>query len=672
MRLFLPLCVLLLGVVTLPGLAQTFNLQVVAQPSRLVFGTDNRVTLLVNVADNLGQPAPDGTAVYFHTTLGEVINTAYLKDGRVTVQLNNHAGPGVAQVTVTIGAVRRTINVEYVGPDVAGDEGDGPRRTAYTVKARQVYYSVDQRVFDLREQAQLSGANFTITAGAIQYSVNDGAIAAQQNVTITTASRSLTAHSLRMNINGTSGYLIVTDPEIAYQSFTLPDLLAVDSEVARQMEFKAIPTDPTKSWILCREASVYPAEYIIFRRPQFYVDRFDRRLYTLPYHVLSLRDSGAGLFLSGQLSLTSDAGLDVDFPVYYAANPSRIGSVHLRHVVRGSSSYRGDSGFQVGVEEEYLTKHGDGGLYLDDLTRETRSATFEHYHDFGNTSVNFNAAYDRYDADTPYTKRLGLSVYNTTGKVSSRLSANWSALEEDQDGLAELTFQLPSWNVGKLGFSFDPYLGYSRTVIGATETDPKATRSNFYQGVHAGVGFPSLKLLGGTLSPSLSDEVTRDQDGIFTNYLDAGISYRRPLGRWFNSSLNYSYSDSSSSDETATDTEASQRVSLDLSGRIGQNLSLSTYSTYNINSDLFYHSLSSTYYLPWFRKEKQNPRAYISYRANLTSSTDSISDQLMSLGWKIGQYTLVVHYSPTGNTGVTGIGTGSGKKWAVELVRQSF
>lgn len=665
---------LLLGALAPSAGAQSFDLQVVAQPSRLVFGGDNRVTLVVNVTEAGGLPAPDGTAVYFHTTLGTLPGTAYLKDGRVTVLMDNTVGTGVAVITVTVGAVRRTINVEYLGQDTAGEVGETPRRTGYTLKAHQVYYSVDRRVFDLRDQAQFIGANYTITAGAIQYSISDGALTAQQNVTLTTGTKTLTAHSLRMGVAGTTGTVIVTDPAIAYLSFTLPDLAVQESDAARQADYKAIATGPTKSWILCREASVYPAEYVMFRRPQFYVDRFDHKLYSLPYHVLNLRTSGAGLFLSSELSLTSDAGLNVDFPIYYAASPAHIGSLHLRNVAKGSSGYRGTAGLQVSLEEEYLVGNdGDGGLYLDDLTRETRSLNWDHYHDFGNTSIDINAAYERYDPETPYTRRLGLSVYNTTGKVGTRLSANWSALDEDQNGLAELTMQLPILRLGRtgIGINIDPYLGYQRAVSGATDTTPETTQSNFYQGVHTGIGFPSLRFLGGTISPSLSNEITRDQDGTFSSYLDGSVSYRRALSRSFSTSLTYAYSLSSSSDDTDS-SDPNQRLSFDLIGRSGRDWNLYAYSTYNLDTDLLYHSLSTTYFLPWFRKDKHTPRCYASYRASVTSGDSAVSDQQMSLGWNIGTYAVVVHYSPTGNTGVTGIGTGSGKNWAIELVRQSF
>ena len=78
--------------------------------------------------------------------------------------------------------------------------------------------------------------------------------------------------------------------------------------------------------------------------------------------------------------------------------------------------------------------------------------------------------------------------------------------------------------------------------------------------------------------------------------------------------------------------------------------------------------------LPWFRDPQGNPRTFFRYEANMSISNGATqnADHLLSLGYDIGAYALVVHYSPTSDTGVTGIGNASGKKWALELVRQGW
>ncbi|MHB0936089.1 MAG: LPS-assembly protein LptD [Armatimonadota bacterium] len=660
----------------LPACAETFQLQAVARPSRVVFGGDNRVTVDVTVRTAGSQPAPDGTPVYFNSTLGTLPTVAYTQQGKVSVLLDNEVSIGIAKVTVTVGDSREVITVEYLGKDGKSAAPTKSRRLIYRLDAKQVYYSVDKRVFDLRDDASFVTPDFTLTASAIQFDVANNSLYAQDGITITAGTTKLTALKLRMTLGNPTGSVITAEPDISYKTFMLPQLEAKEEESVKEIDFRPLSPLPTRTWILCAKATVIPHEQIQFRRPQFYLDSFDRKIYGLPYHVLDLRNMSGGMFFNSQISVTSDAGLDIDFPIYFDASDSHIGSIHLRGVAKGTSAYSGSSGFQVGVQEEYLLgDYADGGIYLDDLTNDTRSFTWEHSHDIGSTFLDLNAAYERYSDDTPYTTRLGIGASRNFGEVRTRFSTNWSEFNGSQDGLAELALQLPDLELGKTGFnlSFDPYLGIERSVYAATDELPKETFSNFYQGMRTGLGVPTVSLLGGTLSTSISDDIAHEQDGTLTNYLDASVSYRRPVARVFNTSLSYSYSLASSNNDDL-ETEPNQRVSLDFSGRGGTNWNLYGYSNYSFNTKQFYHSLHGTYYLPWFRKNKNVPRCYLGYRASITTGEDTstVADQLFSLGWNFGSYGLVARYSPTGNNAVTGIGTGTGKRWAIELVRQGW
>lgn len=665
----------LLGL-ALPAHAETFQIQAVARPSRVVFGGDNRVTIDVTVRTTASQPAPDGTPVYFNATLGTLPNVAYTQQGKVSVLMDNEVSIGVAKVTVTVGDSREVLNIEYLGKDGKSAAPAKSHRLVYRLDAKQVYYSVDKRIFDLRDEASFVTPDFTITASAIQFDVNTNQLYAQDGITITAGTVKLTALKLRLTLGTPTGSIITAEPDISYKSFTLPQLEAKEDEAVKEVDFRPLSPLPTRTWILCAKATVIPHEQIQFRRPQFYLDNFDHKIYSLPYHVLDLRSQSSGMFFNSQISVTSDAGLDVDFPIYFDASDSHIGSIHLRGVAKGASSYSGSSGFQVGMQEEYLLgDYADGGIYLDDLTKNTRSFSWEHSHDIGNTFVDVNAAYERYAEDTPYTTRLGVGASRNFGDVRTRFTTNWSEFNGSQDGLGELTMQFPDLNIWKTGLSlsFDPYLGFERSVYAATDALPEETTSNFYQGMRTGLGVPSFNLLGGTLSTSVSDDIAREQDGTMTNYLDSNISFRRQVTRYFNTSLSYSYSVASSNNDEL-DTDPNQRVSLDFSGRGGTSWNMYGYSNYSFSTKQFYHSLHGTYYLPWFRKNKNIPRCYLGYRTSITTSQDaaSVADQLFSLGWNFGSYALVARYSPTGNNAVTGLGTGSGKRWALELVRQGW
>lgn len=672
----LPLVLLLLGILlgwARPGRAESYQIQVVARPVRLVYGTDNKVVLTVIVHDTQGREVADGTPVYFVTTLGTLINDrAYTEHGQAVLMLDNQTGPGKARVTVTVGASQQTLIVEYLGP--GGVVVETPKRLSYRLKASQVYYSADRRVFDLSDDAEFIAPAFSISASAIQYDLNEQIITAQGHVTITAGLHSLSVEKTRIAIKQDRGSSIEVEPNLLYKSFLLSTLEAQEDESAKSVDFHAIDPQPTKTWIVSKEALVFPGEFVQFRRPRFYLNSFDHVLFSLPYHVLDLRSSGAGLIFNSEITLTSDAGLNVDFPIYYAASSEHTGVLHIRQVTRGSRYYRGNSGLQASIEEEYLVgEYGDGGLYLDDLLRPTRSVSWDHRHQFGTTHLNVSASYDRYSPETPYSTRIGFSAMRPFGPINLNATSNLTSFQGSRSIANLLTIGLPSLSFGKtrLSLNINPYLGLDNTFTPSTSTQAETTTSNFYQGLRLGLGFPSLNLLGGTVSPTVNGELAHEADGTLTQYYDAGVSFRRPLSRIFSSSLSYGYSLSKSS--ASTTMPASQRLSLNVSGAKAHVWDMFSYASYTPDSETVYGSMGLTYFLPWQRKADTNPPWFFRYHGNVTSgSGQTTAAHLLSFGRDIGAYSLVLHYSPTGNTGVTGIGSGTGSRLALELVRQGW
>lgn len=654
--------------------AETYAIDAVARPQRVPYTEGVKVTVSVTVSTNQGALVNDGIPVYFHTTLGSVPTVAYTQRGQVNVLLENSVGAGTAILTVTVGDSQRVVNIDFVGQASAAVTSTAPARVSYRLKANTVYYSVDKRRFDLRDNAQFVAPSFTLTANALQYDVSDGVITAQGGVTMIAGKRRVDGEKLYLQLSTNSGALIQVQPSISYQTFSLPDLSPTVSEVENTGVFAPLVTLPTHTWIVCRQAVVYPNDQIHFRAPQFYLDNFDRRLYSLPYHVLDLRSSDAGMLFNSRITLTSDAGLNVDFPVYYAASDSHIGSLHVREVTKGSEFYRGTSGLQLSMEEEYLMgRDADGALYLDDLSRNTRSASWFHNQDIGHTHVNLSAAYDRYTESTPYTTRFGAGVSQELGRVNLRFNGNWSQFQGNTDTYGEFGAYLPTWMLGRthVGLSVNPFIGFRQSIAGATSTTPKTTKSNFYQGVTNGLSLPTLQALGGSLTTSLSYELSHEQSGLITHYFDAGASFHRQLGRAFSGSLSYSYG-LSRTNRDAVKPDPTQRLGMDIYGGRSSVWQMSGYSSYDLNVRTLFSSGSFVYYLPWQRTSTGQPRWHVRATASVSSGNGSASDQLFSLGRDLGAYTLVFHYSPTGNMASTGLGTGTGRHWSFELQRAAW
>ncbi len=667
------MCLLLLGFAAVAR-AETYAIDAAARPQRVPYTDGVKVTITVTVRTQQGATVPDGIPVYFHTTLGAVPTVAYTQRGQVTVLLENSIGAGTAILTVTVGDSQRVMNIDFVGQSTSGAITGMPARVNYRLKASTVYYSIDKRCFDLRDGATLTAPTFTITANALQYDLAEGVISAQGAITLTAGKQQVSGEKLYLQLHTNSGAVIQVQPSITFQTFSLPDLRPTVGEVEDASIFDPLETQPTHTWIICRQAVVYPNDQIQFRWPQFYLDSLDRRLYSLPYHVLDLRSSDAGMLFNSRVTLTSDAGLNVDFPIYYAASDSRIGSLHIREVTKGSEFYRGTSGLQFSVEEEYLMgRDADGALYLDDLSRNTRSASWLHNHDFGDTHVNLNAAYDRYTESTPYTTRVGAGVSRQIGRTGLRLNGNWSQFQGNTDSYGEFGVYLPSWMLGRtrVGVSVNPFVGFRQSVAAATSTTPKTTTSNLYEGVTNGLSLPTLQVLGGSMTTNFSYEITHEQTGLVTHYFDAGTSFHRQLGRAFSGSLSYSYG-LSRTNRDSVKAEPTQRLGMDIYGGRSSLWQLSAYSSYDLNAETLFSSGSFVYYLPWQRTRTGQPRWHVRATASLSAGNSSSSDQLFSLGRDLGAYTLVFHYSPTGNMASTGIGSGTGKRWSFELQRAAW
>ena len=667
-----------------PGRAQALQIQAQASPARVAYDTDHTVIVTVLVRDASGRPVEDGTGVFFNTTLGALPTVAYTQAGKVSVVMENTTGPGMAIVTVTVNNSRQTLQVEYLGQG-GKSVAAPPKRIFYRLSAKQIYYSVEKKIFDMKDQARFESPMGVITADAMQLSLDQNLLLAQQNVTITANKKTVAVHSLRLLLSANAGAAITVSPDIAYQSFTLPSLVLKEDEAAH-VDFSPLDPLPTHTWILTQRVLIFPQEQIQFTHPRFYLDTFDKCLYSLPYHVINLRTSSDTSLFNSNISVTSDAGLNIDFPVYYAADADHVGSLHLREVARGASDYTGAAGMEVGIEEDYrVGDTGNGGLFLDDLSRDTRSVTWEHTNDFGPTHLTMNAGYQRYTVDTPYTTSAGFGVSRPLGPCTANLTGNWSSFDQNQDGVSEFSLGLPSLALGRtgLGLGFTPYLGlhHNYSVTTVQITGPKTSGSslqvdnlddNFYQGLRTGLTVPVWKVLGGSVNTTVSNDLVRDGDNnVVTDYFDTGVSLSRRLSHIFTSSLGYSLGASRSSDSTLN-TKATNRLSMNLNGSGGQNWNMSFYSNYSMDDHSFYGSGGMTYYLPWWRAPKEPPRVFLQYQGSMTTGAFQTVDHMLTLGWRISQFSLLMHYSPSGNNAVTGLGTGTGKKWAIELVRQGW
>jgi len=663
-------------------LSAQFTLQVSADPPRVAYDQTqvNRTTIRVFVRDTQGRPAADLTQVFFRTTLGTLPQQANTQGGQVSIQLENfQQGPGTAMVTIQAGDAQQITQIEFYGPG-GPTLATAQKRLCFHIRSKQVYYSTQQKVFDVPADGEFIASGFSVKAGALQFSLSQQLLIAQRNVVVTVGKRTILAESFRYDISAHKGVFLVMDEQMQMHYQTVDELQfkLVDVPDGERLTYKdsfaRMQTTPTRYWIISKEAVIYPGQQLHFYRPRFYLNGSNFCFMRMPYHVIFLNEPSDNMFFSGTISLTSDGGIDADFPIYYAANDIHIGSIHLRRVTPGSALYRGTTGFQVGIEEEFhMGMTGDGSLYLDDLTRGTRSITWDENQAFGRVHTSFGASYTRYDDESPYTTSSYLNVSRPFGQFNTSLSTNWSMYEGTNTGLAEISLNPPLIKLGRtrLGLSVNPYVGWQIQQSAATDTTPVASTTNLYQGLRNSLIFPSYPFLKGAFAPSVNDEVAHTQTGAFTNYFDAGLRYQHMIGK-FNASLGYTFDLQNSTHDTVSQAPT-QSLSFDLFGN-RPNWQFYSNSSYNLNTKASYSSANLRYFLPWNQGKDHRRKWYVEYSgsASLLAQTPLIADHLITMGRSMGTYSMLVHYSPSGNSAVTGIGTGTGVHWSVELVRTTW
>lgn len=651
-----------------------------AEPPRLNYEanspSNNRVIIWARIVDETGAPAPDMVAVRLYTSLGAITPTVYTRNGEVSATLENVQGPGRAKIDIQLDTGGfNTLFVEYLGPGGVTARSVTPPRVHYRFTARQCYYSTDKTLLDLRDAAKFDAGAFTVTASAIQFDLRLKILTAQFGVKITRGTQVVEAQRLRLDLRLQKGAAEIVEPEVGKRLLDLATMTLTDSDRARTTDCTPLDPLPTRTWIVCPEANVYPNEQQIqFRTPKFYVHNIDLPIMWMPYHVLNYSQSQANTFFNFQATVTSEPALSIDFPIYYAASADHIGSLHLRSLTK-TTSPTGVPGLQLGIDEEYrLGKSADGAIYLDDLSRATRSVNWIHSQEIGKVHLNANASYERYKPDDEYTTRGNVSISNYLGQVSSNLNGNFSSYKDQRARTATWYLAPPMLRLGKksgFGLGFNPFFGWQSTTALDAGTGSGITSDGFSQGLNCSLAVPTVRLLGGALMTGVNNGLVHYSDGSLINNFDTTLRFQRRLFTHFTGSLGYTYNRQQTHSVAAPTSTSSQRLDLNISGN-GKNWDFYTYAAYALENDSLFGAMNINYYLPWGLSRSGQRRWFVQYASSLSvmngATTGQMLEHIFTIGRPVGTYTALLHYSPTGSTGITGIGMVTGKKWALELV----
>jgi len=643
------------------AVAVPYALQVQAQPQRPRADGVEPCAITVRVTDPLGAPVRDGTQVTFVATLGTLDPQTALTAGGIARTELKSITAGRAEVSILVEGQRDKIIIEFVGVPAKP-----PPKPAPMVKivGKYVAYSADYDCITATDDAQAQHGALKIEAGNLQYEVARGVLKAQHSVRITGGGATLEGERACYRVATCEGVLLRAQDAVERIAFRADDLRASAPGAAQASDFLPTDTSSTNTWVVAREAIVFPNERIQFANARLYVG--NRRIFSLPHYVTPL--IGQRSLLNQVFSVSSGGGVNLDLPFYYHANESHAGSLHLIRRAAGSYGY-GRTGWSLGLEEQYrLSNSSRGKLAVDDLTDSTRSFRLDHQIEFSPRSrVNMGLNYYRWDSSYPaaltgrafYTQRLrgaDLSVIGLTSAIGGTTS--WSL-----DGNTRWTPK-PIFRTG-INYDLSANLGYGSSQygyggglclgggVGLTPREWNVTRST-------------------AASLDLAQQFTWAQIGGPCTTFDARAMLRQSLGVLGAATLSYDYTLSRGGYYA---TYGREQLSLNAYLNQGMVWRASGFASYSLDLNSLFASGNVSYRLPL----QMNGSGQSPWRLDLRGSytafgvAKSMSSRI-AIGRALGRYEALVCFSPNGSYGYGsyGYGYGRGKTFWVEFAPLGF
>ena len=646
-----------------PALGAGMQLAVRAEPDRGGVGSGAGAAIIVEVRTATGEAARDGTQVQFASTLGTITPVAETVGGVARGILTSNSA-GTAQVSVLVGSDRADAYVEFTAE--ASGKARAESRLA-RISGGYLAYSADQQVFIVNDKAKLDYQGLLIHADSLQFDLARNQVRAQHLVRVEGAGATLEGERLSYSGTSQSGVLlrIGTDRAVERVGFRGAALTPQAEAADAQASFQPLDGEDTRTWVIARQATVFPYEKIQFIGASVYVN--DVHLLDLPIYVLRLRGyAGGGNYLDQVFSLNSQGGLSVDFPLYYAATEKRTGSLHIRRVAPGSFGGYSGLGWSLGIVEQYERGRAvTGTLALENLTDSTRGFRWDHHQQFGaNSRLDLYLNHQRYSPDYPGISTAYSYFYRRIKDAGLTLSMRATRYGGSTDLASDLAYRWSGKRLPKtdIGYDFALEGGYGESPRNAGlpyNYGYQPAGREFYYGMNLGV-YPAVKDLDRrtTLTTSVGTEYAWFLDGATRDALEARATVRRNLGQTSNASLSYSYALRHGDWYAGLGRE---RLDLNVYASKGQKWDLYGYLSKNLSEDGMFGSANFSYQLPF----EKNHDGTSKWRFDATAAYSkygafALTDTRFALGRDIGSYEVRLCYSPQGSGGYGPYGYASG------------
>lgn len=621
-----------------------YRIEMAVTPAQVPADGESQARLRLDVRDQRGRPAPDGTLVVVRTDVGLVALgstgrqnslSAPLTGGYAIVYITSNTA-GTATVTAQVLDSR---NVAYVDFVPEGEPLRAPDRVV-DVSGAWVGYAVELNLIEARDRARvrIGPLEFQV-AGVVQVNTEQQVLKAQR-VTIRRGEQVLEGEDLYYDLAAKKGVLRRFGEEKVERVFfdglglrPLTETWEVPNDAFR------VDRRETAAWILAKSISYFLREKVVLRRGSLWTGQ-EKILGLPPYWIIGL-PGYTGAANSQALGIGSGDGIAVDFPVFYRVTEGATGALKIQKGARSSQVVSRD-GWSVALAEEYRNGQGTEGLFevaglpqtdwgfawqdsrpaLSQGFLSTNVSMPEHKSLYMTSSLfDFRgggrlSVQGFYDAPVDYDRSYGLiadwlsdprkfSGDNLTYRVGLTLGGRRRADDDNVVALSEMYTEL-SWGTRKLGHN---------------------TR----------------------LSPMLSNITSWDSTGYLGNNSRADLRLSQDLGSLANLGLSYGLDWRQADLRSETEERLLQTVGLDLRANSGSRWSSFLNTSYDITQGDVYGYASFDYYLgPNWRWGLRG--TYYDYDASL------YRDLEVSLGRTFGQRELSLIYST--DTGHVWLGLG--------------
>ncbi|MDX1934078.1 MAG: Ig-like domain-containing protein [Capsulimonadales bacterium] len=361
-----------------------------AQPSLIKADGRSLTVISAQVFDERGNIAADGTRVRFTTTAGRLdAPEAVTRNGVARVTLTAADQPGTATIIAVLDtpgrAVPARITVVFSKEAEATDS-----KTAYVrIDGTQyIGYAAEKGIVQANGKnggASIRFRNIAVQADVLQFNVRTNAVLALGNVRLSVAGREQRYDHLILNLLQGNG----TAERIADAHVDAFELTGLRFDPVPYPKGRQLPLGTTWNLTDLSDASIMvvsramlmdPGKRLQFRRATFFVD--GNKVFSTPLHVMGLNQDS--IFPEQVVGYTQD-GFMVDFPFYYQADPSGIGTLNIRRAARVSSSaYSVRPGWSLDLTQNYSGARNAGGtVEVNGLSRQDWGMRFRHAQNLG-------------------------------------------------------------------------------------------------------------------------------------------------------------------------------------------------------------------------------------------------------------------------------------------------